>query len=190
MTTEKQILEANVGQPSILNGPIELLPHDPNWSEWFEKEATLVRTALGERVLLLEHVGSTSVPTLAAKPVIDMVLAVADSAREDEYVPELVAQGFRLRLREPDWFEHRLLDGATCRANLHVFSAGSHEITRMLVFRDHLRCNAEDRDLYEATKHRLAKQTWRYTQNYADAKTEVIEEILARAAALESRGSG
>ncbi len=190
MTTEKQILEANVGRPSILNGPIELLPHDPNWTAWFEKEATLIRTALGDRVLLLEHVGSTSVPTLAAKPVIDIVLAVADSALEDSYGPDLAAQGFRLRLREPDWFEHRLLEGATCRANLHVFSAGSLEVGRMLAFRDHLRSNAKDRHLYETTKRRLAKQTWRYTQQYADAKTDVIETILARAASFQPPESG
>jgi GrpB-like predicted nucleotidyltransferase (UPF0157 family) len=110
-----------------------------------------------------------------------MVLAVSNSADEASYVPPLEEQGFVLRIREPDWFEHRLLKAPDLDGNLHVFSVGCEEIDRMLVFRDWLRVHDDDRRLYEETKRDLAARTWRHTQNYADAKSEVIQEILARA---------
>ena len=129
----------------------------------------------------MEHVGSTSVPGLAAKPIIDIVLAVADSTDEAAYVGRLERHGFTLRIREPDWFEHRMLKGTDIKANLHVFSEGCQEVKRMLAFRDWLKTHTDDRELYEKRKHHLARQTWKYTQHYADAKTEVVEEILSRA---------
>lgn len=132
-------------------------------------------------MLLLEHVGSTSVPGLSAKPIIDMVMAVTDSSDEAPYVKPLEEKGYTLRIREPDWYEHRLLKPPDVPGNLHVFSAGCPEIEQMLLFRDWLRAHAEDRLLYEATKRGLAARTWKYTQNYADAKSEVVQAILARA---------
>jgi GrpB-like predicted nucleotidyltransferase (UPF0157 family) len=110
-----------------------------------------------------------------------VLLVVTDSADEPAYAPPLEAAGYVLRIREPDWHEHRVFKGPDTDINLHVFSSGSSEIERMLLFRDHLRTNISDRQLYEQTKRRLAKQEWKYTQDYADAKTEVVEEILARA---------
>src|ERR1700716_2197621 len=89
--------------------------------------------------------------------------------------------GYVLRIREPDWFEHRLFKGADTDINLHVFSAGSPQIERMLLFRDWLRSNEADRELYLRTKRELAQREWQYTQNYADAKTAVVREIVARA---------
>jgi GrpB-like predicted nucleotidyltransferase (UPF0157 family) len=132
-------------------------------------------------MVLLEHVGSTSVPGLSAKPIIDMVLAVTDSADEASYVRPLEEKGYTLRIREPDWYEHRLLKSPEIAGNLHVFSAGCPEIERMVLFRDWLRTHDEDRLLYEATKRELAARTWRYVQNYADAKSEVVLTILGRA---------
>ena len=173
-----------------MNGPVLLAPYDPAWPSMFDRQARRIRGILGDTVLLLEHVGSTSVPGLSAKPVIDMVLAVPDSADETAYVSPLEKGGYVLRIREPDWFEHRLLKAPDIAANLHVFSAGCSEIDRMLMFRDWLRTHADDRGLYERTKRELAARTWKYTQNYADAKSEVIEEIKARArqAAKYTRG--
>src|SRR5215472_13063300 len=136
-----------------------------------------------ETVLPLEHVWSPAVPRLAAKPIIDMALEVADSADEPRYVPAMEAAGYVLRIREPDWYQHRLLKGPDIDINLHVFSQGCPEIDRLLIFRDWLRNNDADRDLYERSKRELAKRTWKYVQNYADAKTSVVEEILARARA-------
>ena len=160
--------------------PIELVDYDPAWPELFEQEAGKIRAALGERVVGLEHAGSTSVPGLAAKPIIDMVLAVADSADEGSYVPPLEAAGYELTIREPDWHEHRVLKGTDPQVNLHVFSDRSPEIDRMTAFRDRLRTSPADRDLYERAKRNLARRTWTYTQDYADAKTEIVEEILTR----------
>ena len=125
-------------------------------------------------------------PGLAAKPRIDIVLAVADSSDEPAYVTPLEEAGYVLRIREPDWFQHRVLKGPDTDINLHVFTQGCSEIDRMLLFRDWLRRNEADRQFYERTKKELAHQTWKYTQNYADAKTTVVREILARAQAARS----
>jgi GrpB-like predicted nucleotidyltransferase (UPF0157 family) len=178
--TEEQIKAVHVGELVPLVGPIHIVDYDPTWPSLFEREAERVQATLGDRVLLLEHVGSTSVPGLAAKPRIDMLLVVADSADEPAYVPVLEAAGYVLRIREPDWYEHRVFKGPDTDINLHVFSPGCPEIDRMLLFRNWLRSNAPDRQLYERTKRELARQDWKYVQNYADAKTTVVEEILAR----------
>lgn len=171
----------HVGELVPLNGPIRLAEYDQEWPRFFEREAERVWSALGERVLLLEHAGSTSVPGLAAKPRIDVLLVVADSADEPAYVPALEAAGYVLRIREPDWYEHRMFNRLDMELNLHVFSAGCPEVSRMLLFRDWLRSHADDCELYERSKRELARRDWKYTQNYADAKTAVVEEILARA---------
>ena len=160
-----------------------LVDYDPAWSDQFELEATRIQAALGKRALLLEHAGSTSVPGLAAKPIVDIVLAVPDSSNEDDYVPALEAEDYELRIREPDWYEHRVLKKSAPNVNLHVFSDGCLEIDRMLAFRDHLRTNKDDRELYERTKRELGARHWEYVQDYADAKTEVVEAIIARALA-------
>jgi GrpB-like predicted nucleotidyltransferase (UPF0157 family) len=115
--------------------------------------------------------------------VIDIVLAVADSSDEASYVPALEAAGYVLRIREPEWHEHRVLKGPDTNVNLHVFTASSPEIGRMLRFRDWLRTNESDRRLYLDTKRDLARRDWQYVQHYADAKSFVVEQILARATA-------
>ena len=164
------------------DAPITLVPYDPAWPGLFDREAARIRAALGPDVLQLEHTGSTSVPGLAAKPIIDITLVVPDSAEEDAYVPALAAAGYRLAIREPGWFEHRLLRGSDPSVNLHTFSRGCPEVERMVRFRDRLRTNNADRDLYQRTKRELAAREWGYVQDYADAKGEVVEAILARAA--------
>lgn len=179
--TEDEMRAATIGELAPLTAPIEIAPYDPEWPALFEREAARLRDALGDNALLLEHVGSTSVPGLAAKPRIDILLVVPNSADEDAYVPPLERAGYVLRIREPDWYEHRLFKGPDTDINLHVFSPGCVEIERMLLFRDWLRDNDVDRDLYERTKQELAAQQWQYVQNYADAKTAVVEEIIARA---------
>jgi GrpB-like predicted nucleotidyltransferase (UPF0157 family) len=132
-------------------------------------------------MLRIEHVGSTSVPGLAAKPLIDIVLVVADTTDEAAYVPQLEAACYVLRIREPDWFEHRLFKGPDTNVNVHTFSEGCDEIDRMVGFRDWLRTHDDDRDLYLAAKRELAQREWKYVQNYADAKSAVVREILVRA---------
>jgi GrpB-like predicted nucleotidyltransferase (UPF0157 family) len=180
-TPEQYIQKVTIGYHKPLNSTIQLVPYDPSWPSQFSKLEIRVRQALGDKVLILEHVGSTSVKGLSAKPIIDMVLVVSDSADEESYIPQLEDQGFVLRICEPEWFEHRLLKGFEDKANLHVFSEGCEEVDRMLAFRDWLRSNCADRELYEKTKRELAARTWKYTQHYADAKSKVVQEILSRA---------
>lgn len=183
--TEAQIRAAWVREPPRLAGPVELVDYDPSWPELFAREAARIRSALGAAVVLLEHTGSTSVPGLAAKPIVDMVMAVPDSADEPAYVPALEDVGYVLVIREPDWHEHRVFKGPDTNVNLHVFTIGSVEIERILAFRDWLRAHDDDRLEYEREKRDLAAREWQFIQNYADAKTEVVERIIARA--LESR---
>jgi GrpB-like predicted nucleotidyltransferase (UPF0157 family) len=180
-STEEEIQAAWIGELAPLTGPIQIVDYNPEWSRLFEREAERIRAVLGERALLIEHVGSTSVPGLAAKPKIDMLLVVADSADEPTYVPALEDTAYVLRIREPEWYEHRVFKGPDTDINLHVFSLGCTEIDRMLLFRNWLRSNASDRGLYERTKRELARKDWKYMQNYADAKNAVVDEILARA---------
>ncbi len=179
--TEEQIIASTVGERKPLNSTIYLAPYDPAWPSVFSRLEKQIPGALGDGILLLEHVGSTSVPGLSAKPILDMVLAVADSNDEPSYVQPLEEKGYTLRIREPDWYEHRLLIPPGVKGSLHVFSDGCEEIEQMLLFRDWLRNHADDRVLYEETKRELAARTWKYMQNYADAKTEIVHEILARA---------
>jgi GrpB-like predicted nucleotidyltransferase (UPF0157 family) len=180
--TEEQIRAASIGEVRPHSAPVVLVDYDPDWPQRFKREARAIRAALGEKALLVEHTGSTSVPGLAAKPVIDIVLVVADSADERAYVPALEAAGYVLRIREPDSDEHRMFTGRPgTRVHVHVFSRGCAEVDRMVSFRDRLRRNESDRELYERTKRDLAGQEWKFVQNYADAKTAVIEEIMARA---------
>ena len=110
-----------------------------------------------------------------------MVLVVADSADEPAYVPALEAAGYVLRIREPDWYEHRMFRRSDPGVHLHVFSPDCSEVERMLLFRDRLRSNEATVVLYERTKRELAQREWTYMQNYADAKSAVVEEIIARA---------
>ncbi len=172
---------ATVGPRQPLNSTIYLAPYDPAWPSVFAQLKKQLEEVLGDKIQLLEHVGSTSVPGLSAKPIIDWVMAVADSCDEAAYVRPLEEWGYTLRIREPEWYEHRLLIPPDVQGNLHVFSAGCPEIERMVLFRDWLRNHPEDRLLYEATKRDLAARTWKYVQNYADAKSEVVAAILARA---------
>ena len=179
--TEEQIRAAQVGELVPLVAPIQIVDYDPEWPRLYERDAMRVQSILGDRVLLLEHVGSTSVPGLAAKPKIDMLLVVANTANEPAYVPAMETAGYVLTIREPDWYEHRMFKGPDTDINLHVFSSGCAEIDRMLLFRNWLRNNESDRLLYELTKRQLARNNWKYMQNYADAKTAVVNEILTRA---------
>lgn len=179
--TEDELRAITVGELERLDGPVVLCAYDPAWPELFAREERRIGSALGARALRIEHVGSTSVPGLAAKPIVDVVLQVAASADEPAWLPALEATGYVLHIREPDWFEHRVLKGPDTDVNVHVFSDGCPEVARMLLFRDRLRAHPEERDLYERTKRALAARTWDRVQSYADAKSDVVAQILARA---------
>jgi len=170
----------------ILIGGIEkrkivIVDYDPHWPEKFQKHAAIISRALGSKALVIEHVGSTSVPWLAAKPIIDIDVIVEDSGNEDAYFPDLLAAGYVLRVREPDWHEHRMFRTPELDAHIHIFSPGCVEVARHIAFRNHLRSHAEDRLRYEALKRKLAKEDWPDMNAYARAKSELVEEIVARA---------
>jgi GrpB-like predicted nucleotidyltransferase (UPF0157 family) len=184
--TDEQICAAHVGELKPLNARILLVDYDPRWAELFEREAARIRTVLAE-ALQIEHVGSTSVPGLPAKPILDIVLVVTDSADEAAYLPALESTGYRLHIRESEWYEHRMFKGPDTDINLHTFSAGCPEVDRMLMFRDWLRVNPGDRQLYARTKSALAQKEWTFVQHYADAKSAVIDDIMTRARRHMSR---
>jgi GrpB-like predicted nucleotidyltransferase (UPF0157 family) len=152
VTTEGEMAAYTVGELPPLNSAILIVDYDPMWPTVFQRESLRIWQALGNAIIRLEHVGSTSVPGLAAKSPIDIVLAVRDSSDESSYLPNLEAAGYLLRIREPNWYEHRVFNSHDTDLNLHVFSAGCEEIDRMIAFRDWLRTNPADRALYEHTK--------------------------------------
>jgi GrpB-like predicted nucleotidyltransferase (UPF0157 family) len=163
---------------------IEMAEPDPAWPRRYDELAARIRQALGWRVLQLEHVGSTSVPGLAAKPVIDIDLIVADPGREQDYVPALEAIGFRLVIREPWWYGHRILRADEPACNLHVFGFDSPEPVKHRIFRDWLRGNPGDRDRYAAAKRQAAFQAnaaAEHVMQYNARKQQIIREIYHRA---------
>lgn len=164
---------------------IELRDHDRLWAGQFEALRARLAASLGDRVLRLEHVGSTAVPGLCAKPVLDLLLVVADSAAEASYAGPIESCGYVLRHRESDWYEHRMFVLAMPAANLHVLSAGCPEIERMVRFRDLLRTDERAREAYADRKRELAGLEWSQVQEYADAKSAEVERLLATAGDTE-----
>lgn len=160
---------------------INIVDYDPTWPSKFQVHAERIAEALGEVALRLEHIGSTSVPGLAAKPIIDILVVVADSTNESAYLPQLEAAGYELRVREPEWHEHRMFRTPEKDVHVHIYSTGCREIQRNLLFRDRLRTNVDDRQRYEQTKRELARQDWSDMNDYATAKTDVVESIIAAA---------
>ena len=173
---------------------------DPAWVEQYAEEEQLIRSALGATLRTIHHAGSTAVPGLPAKPVVDIVLTVPSPADESSYVALLETAGYTFAHREPEWHEHRLLKKGTPhlpydevrerpRVNLHVFPEGCEEVRRMVAFRDWLRVDAGDRQLYADAKRRLATRSWQRVQDYADAKTDVVAMIMERALAAADQSS-
>lgn len=158
---------------------IKIVEYSPTWPQDFARQRTIISGALGAVALRIEHIGSTAVPRLAAKPIIDILVVVRDSSEESAYLSRLASAGYDLRVREPDWNEHRMLRTPEQDVHVHVYSAGCPEIDRCLAFRDRLRTNAANRIEYEMTKRRLASRDWSDMNAYAAAKSEVIETILA-----------
>lgn len=162
---------------------IAVVDPDPSWPAQFDQLADRIRLALGDRVLALEHVGSTSVPDLRAKPIIDIDLTVADSSDESTYVPALERAGFVLEVREPRWHEHRCMVAMSPRANVHVWSPGSPEAIRHRMFRDWLRNHSDDRARYAAAKRASADASNASGEDvmaYNLRKQPVVRDILDR----------
>jgi GrpB-like predicted nucleotidyltransferase (UPF0157 family) len=151
--------------------------YDARWPAQFLAERTRITEALGLRVDAIEHIGSTSVPGLAAKPIIDILVTVFDIAAEEDYLPSLSAAGYELRVREPG---HRMVRTSARDVHVHILESDHPDVDAYLVFRDRLRADDADRELYERTKRQLARRDWSDMNAYAEAKTEVIQAIKAR----------
>jgi GrpB-like predicted nucleotidyltransferase (UPF0157 family) len=146
----------------------------------FDRVRDRITHALGSVALEIEHVGSTAVPGLWAKPVIDVTLVVPDPSAEPAYLPALEAAGFELRARQPDWEQHRYLRGARPTSNVHVFSPGARESQRQRLFRDWLITHADDRAAYGALKRSLAQQGFTDVMHYNNAKAGLVYDIYER----------
>jgi GrpB-like predicted nucleotidyltransferase (UPF0157 family) len=156
---------------------IRIVDYDTSWPAHFEAENARVRRALGARTIRIEHIGSTAVPGLAAKAIIDVLVTADDPDDDTRLVPALTAAGYELRVREPG---HRMFRTPKRDVHVHVWGDLDPEVARYLRFRDRLRRSAEDRLAYEQLKRLLAQRDWSDMNHYADAKGSFIEEILAR----------
>lgn len=157
---------------------IEVVPPDPAWPAKFAVERETLVTALGVTAVRVDHIGSTSIPGLAAKPIIDIALSVLDVDREEDYLADLIAAGYELRVREPG---HRMVRTPDLGVHVHICTAGGDWERRQLLFRDWLRYDESDRIAYNSLKIQLAQNDWSDMNAYADAKSPLITEITARA---------
>jgi GrpB-like predicted nucleotidyltransferase (UPF0157 family) len=172
-----------IGGPQPAN--IVIVDYDPTWPLRYEQERARIKAALQGRVRRIAHVGSTSVSGLAAKPIIDIVVTLDAIEPDDELVRDLEAAGYPLRVREEG---HRMFRTPERDVHIHAFADDSDEVERLFLLRDRLRRSDADRDLYAATKRELAQREWSDMNYYADAKSDVIREIMARAIEDRQRG--
>jgi GrpB-like predicted nucleotidyltransferase (UPF0157 family) len=168
-----------VGGPEALT--IALHDYDPAWVDTFTEHRERIRAALVD--VDIEHIGSTSVPGLAAKPIIDIVVAVDDITAEEDYLDALLAAGYELRVRERG---HRLVRTPERDVHVHIYERGALAVDEYLLLRDRLRSDADDRALYESTKRALLNSSWDDMNDYAEAKTDVILAIKVRARAART----
>jgi len=156
---------------------IQLFEHDPAWTRRYARERDRICCALGDAARRIEHIGSTAVPGLSAKPIVDVLVGVTDVDEEAAWLPGLEAAGYSVVVREPG---HRMLRPPDGGVNLHIWPAGGDEERRLLLFRERLRRSPRLRREYDALKRRLAERPWPSVDAYADAKGPFIERALAR----------
>lgn len=184
MSTNHDARRPDVTTVEIIGGPerieIALQDYDDRWPEIYLAHERRIRDAIAPADVDIEHIGSTSVPGLAAKPIVDIVVAVDDITAEEDYLDALLAAGYELRVREPG---HRLVRTPARDVHVHVYERGAQAVDEYLLLRDHLRSDADDRALYASTKRALLSREWDDMNDYADAKTDVIVAIKARARA-------
>jgi GrpB-like predicted nucleotidyltransferase (UPF0157 family) len=174
-----------IGGPEALE--IGLHDHDDRWADVFAEHRQRIRSALAPLEVEIEHIGSTAVPGLAAKPIVDLVVVVPDVTAEAEYLDPLLDAGYVLRVREPG---HRLVRTPARDVHVHVYGRGAAAVEDYLLLRDRLRADAEDRALYERTKRELIARRWDDMNDYADAKTDVVVAIRERARAARRGRDG
>ena len=157
---------------------LKVVDYDERWPVVFAEHHERLIEALQGRPAEIEHIGSTSVPGLAAKPIVDIVVVVDDITAEENYLPQMLEAGYVLRVREPG---HRLVRTPELDVHVHIYGKGDPAVTNYLLLRDRLRADAGDRELYARTKLELIAQGFDDMNAYSDAKSEVIAGILKRA---------
>jgi GrpB-like predicted nucleotidyltransferase (UPF0157 family) len=159
---------------------IQIVDYDPAWPRRFAQERDRIASALGATARRIDHIGSTAVPGLAAKPIVDLQVSVPDVDDQAAYLDRLLAAGYQLRVREPG---HIMVRTPELNVHVHVCSAGSEWERRHLLLRDWLRRDADDRDAYGRLKRDLAEREWPDMNAYAAAKGPLIAAITQRAEA-------
>jgi GrpB-like predicted nucleotidyltransferase (UPF0157 family) len=152
--------------------------YDPAWPDCFETHRRRISEALGVVARRVDHVGSSAVPGLAAKPIVDIQVSVPDVEDEASYLDPLVSVDYQLRVREQG---HRMFRTAAFDVHVHVCDAGSDWERRHLLLRDWLRRSAADHEAYGNLKLRLQQEDWETMNHYADAKSGLIAEMTVRA---------
>ncbi|MEV7692739.1 GrpB family protein [Microbacterium sp. NPDC089189] len=188
MSSIRRPRRPDVTELDLIGGPealtVTLHDYDDRWPGMYLAHRKRILDALSEAATGIEHIGSTSVPGLAAKPIIDLVVTVDDVTAEEDYLPALLAAGYRLRVREPG---HRLVRTPERDVHVHIYDAAAPAVDEYLLLRDRLRDDPDDRALYERTKRDLLTRRWDDMNAYANAKTDVIRAIKDRARSARGR---
>jgi GrpB-like predicted nucleotidyltransferase (UPF0157 family) len=177
--TEGQLQSISVGQRDTRRSAIELVPNDPAWAGHFARLSRDIRSALGSRLIAVEHVGSTAIPGLPAKPIIDIDATIYNPADESGYRDVLEGLGFALTIREPEWHQHRMFKLSDPRTNLHIYADNCSLPMRDVAFRDLLRNDRQAALAYSELKRELSSQEWSSSQHYAEGKSELIIDLLS-----------
>lgn len=166
---------------------VEVAPHSPGWAEEFRSEAGRLRAALGDDLVAVHHVGSTAIPGISAKPIIDILLAVREVERLDDFGPEMAALGYEGRgefgLPGRRFFV-KDTDGRRTH-HIHAYTRGNPELERHLAFRDYMISHPENARAYGRLKERLAKEFPADIEGYMDGKDAFIKEMEREALAWE-----
>jgi GrpB-like predicted nucleotidyltransferase (UPF0157 family) len=172
---------------------VRVVPHDPRWRDAFEAEAGLVASALGDGAVAIHHVGSTAIPDIHAKPIIDLLVEVRDLAEADARSAAMESLGYQVmgEYGIPGRRYFRKDDHEGIRTHhVHAFQAGSAEVVRHLAFRDYLVAHPDDARRYGELKRKLAEEHPHSMDAYMDGKEGFIRKIDYRAALWRSSHTG
>jgi GrpB-like predicted nucleotidyltransferase (UPF0157 family) len=171
---------------------VEVVPHNPNWRNLFETESKQITIALGENVIAIHHIGSTSIETIYAKPIIDILVEVKSIDRVDDQNSSMQLLGYQCMgefgIKDRRFFRKDNVDGIRTH-HIHVFEVGSAQISRHLAFREYLNVHIEDAITYSSLKRSLAEKYPDDIQGYMDGKHDLIQEIDRQAAEWQRQKS-
>jgi GrpB-like predicted nucleotidyltransferase (UPF0157 family) len=172
---------------------VEVVPHNPQWRDAFEAEAKQVAAALGEHVVAIHHIGSTAIPNIYAKPVVDLLVEIRDITEVDGRSSAMESLGYEVMgeygIPGRRYFRKDNPEGIRTH-NLHAFEAGSAEVERHLTFRDYMVAHPVDAQRYSELKRKLAEEHPQSMDGYMDGKDGFIKEMERRAAQWRASQTG